>query len=58
MSWSRMPLRNRSFQLLAKNQNAAGTWARIAELSGRGVPSRAQRSISARISGVMSSIGT
>ena len=52
------PLRNRSFQLLAKNQNAAGTCARIAELSGRGVPSRAQRSISARISGVMSSSGT
>jgi hypothetical protein len=33
----------------AKNQKHAGTWARIAELSGRGVPSRWQRSISARI---------
>ena len=56
-AWSTTPLRNRSFQELAKNQNAAGTWARTAELSGRGVPSRAQRSISARISGVMSSSG-
>src|SRR3954469_20918482 len=56
--WSRIPLRNRSSHALAKNQNAAGTWARMAELSGRGVPSRAQRSISARISGVMSSSGT
>jgi hypothetical protein len=52
-----MPWRKRSFQEFAKNQNAAGTCARIAELSGRGVPSRAQRSISARISGVISSSG-
>ena len=56
--WSTIPVRNRSRQLLAKNQNAAGTCARTAELSGRGVPSRAQRSISARISGVISSTGT
>ena len=53
-----MPSRNRSFHEFAKNQNAAGTWARTAVLSGRGVPSRAQRSISARISGVISSSGT
>jgi hypothetical protein len=43
---------------LANAQNAPGTWARTAELSGRGVPSRAQRSISARISGVIFSGGT
>ena len=53
-----MPSRKRSFHEFAKNQNAAGTCARTAELSGRGVPSRAQRSISACISGVISSNGT
>src|SRR4029078_3463164 len=31
---------------LAKNQKHALTWARTAELSGRGVPSRRQRSLS------------
>ena len=40
------------FQEFAKNQKQAGTCARTAELSGRGVPSRWQRSISARIFGV------
>ena len=54
---STTPWRNSSSQALAKNQNAAGTCARTAELSGRGVPSRAQRSISARMSAVMSSSG-
>ena len=34
-----MPLRNRSSHAFAKNQKAAGTWARTAVLSGRGVPS-------------------
>jgi hypothetical protein len=53
-----IPSRKRSFQAVAKNQNAAGTCARTAELSGRGVPSRAHRSISACISGVISSYGT
>jgi hypothetical protein len=43
---------------LEKAQNAPGTCARTAELSGRGVPSLAQRSISARISGVMFLSGT
>ena len=48
-AWSRTPFLNRSRQELAKNQKHAFTCARIAELSGRGVPSRRQRSISARI---------
>ena len=39
-------------------QKAAGTCARTAELSGRGVPSRAQRSIASRISSVIASSGT
>jgi hypothetical protein len=47
-----------SRQELANAQNAPGTWARTAELSGRGVPMRAQRSISVRISGVIFSSGT
>jgi hypothetical protein len=40
----------RSRHEFAKDQNAAGTCARTAELSSRGVPSRRQRSISTRIS--------
>jgi hypothetical protein len=47
-----------SRQELAKDQNAPGTWARTAELSGRGVPIFAHRSISARISGVIFSSET
>src|SRR5262249_12376937 len=47
-----------SRQELAKNQKHAGTCARTAELSGRGVPSRWQRSISLRISASIFSSGT
>jgi hypothetical protein len=46
------------FHESAKNQKQAGTWARIAELSGRGVPSRWQRSISARMRASIFSNGT
>ena len=42
----------------AKNQKQAGTWARMAEISGRGVPSRWQRSISARMRASILSSGT
>ena len=38
MPWSAMPVWNTSRQELANDQNTAGTWARIAWLSGRGVP--------------------
>jgi hypothetical protein len=51
MAWSHTPFLNRLRHELAKAQNAAGTWARTAELSGRGVPSRRQRSISFCMSG-------
>jgi hypothetical protein len=47
-----------SRQESANDQKALGTCARTAELSGRGVPSRAQRSISARISALIFSGGT
>jgi hypothetical protein len=40
MAWSATPFLNTSRQELANDQNTAGTWARIAWLSGRGVPSR------------------
>ena len=43
---------------IGEEPEAAGTWARIAELSGRGVPSRWQRSISARILASIFSSGT
>jgi hypothetical protein len=46
------------FHESAKNQKHASTWARIAELSGRGVPSRWHRSISSLIRGVIVSRGT
>src|SRR5262249_49531209 len=49
MPWSATPFLNTSRHELAKDQNTAGTWARIAWLSGRGVPSRAQRANSARM---------
>jgi hypothetical protein len=42
-------LRNNLSQASSKAQNAAGEWARTAELSGRGVPSSAQRFITANI---------
>src|SRR5664279_2955520 len=48
---SATPFLNTSRQVLANDQNAAGTCARIAWLSGRGVPSRAQRSNSAIMAG-------
>ena len=51
MAWSATPFLNTSRQLLANDQNTAGTWARTAWLSGRGVPSRAQRSNSASMAG-------
>src|SRR6185295_9738720 len=47
MLWSATPVWNTACQVLAKDQNVAGTWARIAWLSGRGVPSRAARTNSA-----------
>jgi len=47
-----------SFHELAKNQKHAFTCARTAVLSGRGVPSRAQRSISPRIAASIFSSGT
>ena len=47
MAWSATPFLNTSRQLLANDQNTAGTCARTAWLSGRGVPSRRQRSSSA-----------
>src|SRR5262247_3259971 len=47
MAWSATPCLNTSRQELANDQNVAGTWARIAWLSGRGVPSRAARANSA-----------
>jgi len=40
---------------IGEDQKHALTWARTAELSGRGVPSRWQRSISLRMSASMSS---
>jgi len=43
---------------IREEQKQAGTWARTAVLSGRGVPSRAQRSISARIAASIVSSGT
>src|SRR5262249_9474415 len=49
MPCSATPFLNTSRHELAKDQNTAGTWARTAWLSGRGVPSRAQRSNSARM---------
>ena len=49
IAWSATPFLNTSRQEFANDQNTAGTWARIAWLSGRGVPSRAQRSNSASI---------
>ena len=55
--WSQTPSRNSDCQDRANAQNAAGTCARTAELSGRGVPSRWQRSISARISGSIAASG-
>ena len=58
MAWSHTPVWKMSRQELANAQNAPGTWARTAELSGRGVPMRAQRSISVRICGVIFSSGT
>src|SRR5437899_1023945 len=44
MPWSATPFLNTSRHELANDQNTAGTWARIAWLSGRGVlsPGRAQ----------------
>ncbi len=53
MAWSQTPFLKMSRQELANAQKAAGTCARTAELSGRGVPSRRQRSISFCISGSM-----
>ena len=47
MPWSAMPVWKVSRQVLANDQNTAGTCARTAWLSGRGVPSRAQRANSA-----------
>src|SRR3954454_10604150 len=58
MEWSSTPFLNTSRQELAKNQKHSLTWARTAELSGRGVPSRWQRSISLRMSAAMASSGT
>ena len=55
--WKRGKLKSSSGQKV-KNQKQALTWARTAELSGRGVPSRAQRSISARILSSILSSGT
>jgi hypothetical protein len=37
-------------EIIRNDQNTAGTWARMAWLSGRGAPSRRQRSNSARMS--------
>ena len=50
MVWSQTPSRNTVCQVFANDQKTAGTWARMDWLSGRGVPKRAQRSSSARIS--------
>src|SRR5262245_27364329 len=49
--WSAMPFLKTSRHVLANDQKVAGTWARMAWLSGRGVPSRAQRSNSAIMAG-------
>jgi hypothetical protein len=38
MPWSAMPVWKTSRHVLANDQNVAGTWARMAWLSGRGVP--------------------
>src|SRR5258708_39474781 len=48
--WSQTPSRNTACHEFANDQNTAGTWARTDWLSGRGVPNRAHRSNSARIS--------
>ena len=56
--WSQTPLWKIDFQESAKAQNAFGACARTAELSGRGVPSRAQRCISSCMRSSISSSGT
>ena len=58
MAWSQTPSWKIAFHESANAQNAAGTWARTAELSGRGVPSRAHRCISSCIRSSMSSSAT
>jgi hypothetical protein len=57
-AWSHTPLWNSACQESAKAQKAFGAFARTAELSGRGVPSRAQRRISSRIRSSIASSGT
>jgi hypothetical protein len=52
------PGRDQQSPQCCQNQKQAGTCARIAELSGRGVPSRWQRSISSRILASIFSSGT
>ena len=58
IEWSTTPLWKMSRHESANAQNAFGACARTAELSGRGVPSRAQRSISACIRSSIVSSGT
>ena len=58
MLWSQTPFRKMSRHEFANDQNAAGTCARTAELSGRGVPSRAHRSISPFMASSIFSNGT
>ena len=58
MVWSQTPLWKIDFQESANAQNAFGACARTAELSGRGVPSRAQRCISSCMRSSISSSGT
>jgi hypothetical protein len=57
MAWSQTPSRKIVSHDRANAQKQAGTCARTAELSGRGVPSRRHRSISARISSSITSSG-